>query len=436
MTRALVVAALVATPSVARAERPVLAGEATFGMAGGDVLVHYATTGVDAVAPADADHDGVPDFVGQVATTAELALARFIAVGFRRPLGDGARGGDGRLDIYLRDLASADGNAGIDACDATDHCVGFVAAENDFAGYAYASITEAIRSVVPHEIFHLVQDAYAGGQPATWTEGSAVWSVEYLFGDGCSDFERFLPAFVTRSFRPFERAVGGFGDGYPYGAALWPYYLEQRFGVGTVVAAWAASEHAPFLDAIDAALAPVGSTTDAAWADLTRANVFTGARAGGGDYVAAAAWPEVPREPAIATTGQIFIEGLSARYVPITAASRSQLAVTPTGIRIAAWLVADGATLADGVALTADGAALVTTIAPGGYTLVVTGLARGSITTAVDVALTPAPIVEPPPPPPPSAGCSASPGGPGALLLVLALLRRRYQILTRLSGAR
>jgi len=415
MRRALLVAALLAgLAPAARAERPVLAGEATFGAPGGEILVHYATSGGDAPAPADADLDGVPDFVGHVATTAELALARFVALGFRRPISDGALGGDGRIDIYLRDLSSADGNAGLDSCDATNHCIGHVSAENDFAGYAYQTLTEGIRSVVPHELFHLVQDAYATDQPATWTEASAMWSVEHLFGDGCSDLERFLPAFVTRSFRPFDRPVGGFGDGYAYGAGLWPLYLEQRFGVGVVVAAWQASEHASFLDAIDEALRPAGSTTDDAWVDFTRANLFTGARAAGGDYAEAAAWPEVPREPAIATTGEIFIEGLSARYVPIHATARSQLAVTPTaGIRVAAWVVADAAGLIDGAALA--GAPLSTTIEPGDYTLVVTGLSRATLTTAVTISL----AVDPPPA---DAGCRATRPSPAAPLLVLAAL--------------
>src|SRR4029079_1581887 len=130
-----------------RRQGEALAGEKTFGVAGGDVLVHSATTGADAVPPTDRDTNGVPDFVDEVAATAEQALDHFLALGFRRPLDDGALGGDGRIDIYLRNLNASDGNAGTDSC--TDkHCVGFIAAENDYAGYSYPSITEGIRSVV------------------------------------------------------------------------------------------------------------------------------------------------------------------------------------------------------------------------------------------------------------------------------------------------
>jgi hypothetical protein len=402
----------------------VLIGEASFGITGGEVLVHYATTGTDSVPPTDADVDSVPDFVAAVAREAELALGRYVTLGFRRPLSDGTLGGDGRIDIYLRNLIAADGNAGVDSC-ATGRCVGYAVAENDYAGFSYPSITEAIRSVVPHELFHLVQYTYAMDQPATWTEGTAVWAVEQLYGGGNGDFERFLPAFITRSYRPFERSVGGFGDAYPYGAALWPYFLEHRFGAGAVVTAWVACEQVPFLDAVDTALVPPGSTIDDAWIEFTRWNAFTGPHAvTTGGYRNAVGWSETPREPSFETRGTIYIEGLSARYVPIVVAERSLIEVRPTGgIRIAAWLVADGLGLADGRDLQPDGVALTETVDAGTYTLIVTGLSRGTITTAVDVAITEPPNDD-------TGGCSSTSSAGGATWWVVAWLagsRRRGQ---------
>jgi len=412
----------------AEAARPTLTGEATFGAPGGEALVHYATSGGDAPLATDGNHDGVPDFVAEVATTAEAALQHFIALGFRRPLADGALGGDGRIDLYLRDLVSADGNAGIDACTGA-RCVGYIASENDFAGYSYGSLTEGIRAVVPHELFHLVQDAYASGQPASWTEGSAVWAVEHLYGAGNSDFERFLPAFITRSYRPFEREVGGFGDGYPYGAALWPYFLEQRYGVGAVVAAWRASEARAFLDACDAALADFDATTDAAWTEMTRWNAFTGSHAAGGGYGDASAWPEAPREPALTTaapSATLYLEGMSARYVPVSVTERAELRVTSRA-KLVAWTVAAGQGVEQGRELSAAVDARARVLEPGDYTLVITGLDRGAITTAVMLAL------GAPPPDDDGGGCTAARSSSrssraASALLVLAALawtRRR-----------
>ncbi len=416
-TRALCAAPLIVAALVgaAFADRPVLTGEAIFAVAGGQIAVHYATAGRDIPLAGDADGDGVPDFVAEVAATAELALQHFLSLGFRRPLDDGALGGDGRIDIYLRDLVAADGNAGVDSCTGL-HCIGHISAENDYTGYPYPSITEGIRSVVPHELFHLVQHAYATGQPATWSEGSAVWSVENLFGTGNSDFERFLPSFLTRSFRPFERAIAGFGDAYPYGAALWPYFLAQRFGTAAVVATWLGCEQTSFLDPANTAL---GDTSiDDAWIEFTRWNTFTGAHAAGGAYPDASAWPEPPREPKLSGDGSIYVEGLSARYVPLEVAARSRIRVAPDGaIRIAAWLGAAGGGLGAGIDLAADGAALAATIDAGAYTLVVTGLARNSIATAVHVAFEPAPHDGGE-----GGGCSATGSSPAGLLAVVAVL--------------
>lgn len=415
-------ALLLALAGAAHAQRPVLAGEATHGAPGGALLVHYATTGVDAAPPLDTDGSGAPDFVESVAGIAEAALAQLIALGFRMPLPDGGLGGDARIDIYLRNLVAADGNAGIDQC-TENRCAGYVVAENDYAGFDYPSVTEGIQSVVPHEIFHLVQKAYAAGQPATWEEGTAVWAVEQLYGAANSDFERFLPSFVTRSFRPFERGVAGFGDGYPYGSALWPYFLARLWGVGVIADAWAACETAPFLAAIDRALATRGSSTDAAFVEFTRWNLFTGARAAGGGYPAEAAmWPQVPREAPLAGAGQIFIEGLSARYVPIPVGANPRIAVRPAnGTRIAAWLVRDGGRLADGVELAERDAVWSATVDAGDYTLVVTGLSRNTIATAVDVELTPPLASEPVD----DGGCHAGSSANAALIFAIAISARR-----------
>jgi outer membrane receptor for ferrienterochelin and colicins len=426
----------VVAPGVARA-RPTLAGEATFGVPSGGALVHYATTGVDAVPAADADGDGTPDFVEEVAEVAEEALARYAADGFRAPLTDGAiadNGGDARVDVYLQDLDAADGNASTDACTGGT-CIGHAITENDYAGFGYPSRGEGIRSVVPHEIFHLVQYAYDDDQLAVWSEGSAVWATEHLYGGANADFERFLPGFLARTYRPLERGGGGFGDPYVYGAALWPYFLGVTHGAAAIGDAWTACAGAtPFLDAIDAALGPRGATVEAAFTAFTRANLFTGARAAGGPYadLGAGEWIEVPREPALdpAAGGTVQLEGLAARYVPIAlAAGAWRVTATPAaGRRIAAWIVADDGALAEGAELVAeDGGALAVVVGAGAaraQTLVVTGLSPNTITSGVALAVAPAPDD----PDAGGGGCAAGhgAGGPFALgLLVLLLARGR-----------
>ena len=127
----------------ASAERPMLLNEATYRGATSDIVVHYATTGVDRPELADADNNGVPDFVEQVHATAAFALENFTTIGFSRPLRDGRLGGDDGIDIYLRNVQNSDGNAGTDSC-LDNRCVGFAVVENDFRGFIYTDITQAI----------------------------------------------------------------------------------------------------------------------------------------------------------------------------------------------------------------------------------------------------------------------------------------------------
>lgn len=216
-----------------------------------------------------------------MASHADQALAAYATIGLRPLRPDGVLGGDGRVDLYLRDLQQSDGSSGLDGCTETPvHCTGHVIMENDFAGFSYPSPSLGIRVLVSHELFHGVQDACDADQPIAWTEGTAVWAEERVFPEQ-GDFEGLVAAFLARPARPFDRAGAGFGDRYPYGAALWPYFLEHRFGVEVIPEIWAnceaSADHRPdFLDATERVLAARGSSLRAAWIEFSRWNAETG----------------------------------------------------------------------------------------------------------------------------------------------------------------
>ena len=82
--RIAVALAVLAAASPALAQRPALAGEQTFGVAGGDILVHYATTGADAVTMTDRDTNGPRGFAFvEMANDAEAGSAMQSLNGFR-----------------------------------------------------------------------------------------------------------------------------------------------------------------------------------------------------------------------------------------------------------------------------------------------------------------------------------------------------------------
>jgi hypothetical protein len=414
--------------------------EQTFDSPGGNVRVHYVTSGGDAVLAGDSDGDGVPDFVAEVGDRAEESLAAFAGLGFQAPLPDGAitdNGGDGRIDIYLRDLTAADGEFSVEGCSGEPpRCTGYLVVENDFAGFSYPTTSLGIQVLTSHELFHAVQASYDADEPTSWREGSAVWAEEVVFPEQ-SDFEGLVAAFLARPFRPFDREGGGFGDLYPYGTALWSYYLAERHEPELIVRIWAGnppSGSSDVLDRTDQALAGFGSSLEQAWIEFTRWNAETGAAANPGWYPGAARLALAAREPALAIPGEgsLSIEGMSARYLPLTV---GDAAAAPDGFRIvidAERPVAVALRATTGEISRSDGAAddaLATShaidVRPvdgelAGLELIVTGATRGALPADVAVSVGLAP------PAADDGGCGCAAGGSagpdaGALLLALGV---------------
>src|SRR5690349_13593409 len=79
--------------------------------------LHWVTTTEDAPDLLDSDADGVPDYVETMGAHFETSRARENGdLGWRAPVSDGALGGDGRVDVYLVELAGT-GTLGYAATD-------------------------------------------------------------------------------------------------------------------------------------------------------------------------------------------------------------------------------------------------------------------------------------------------------------------------------
>lgn len=206
----------------------------------GNFLVHFTRNGSDAVPTADGDANGVPDYVEMFAATYEQARAHYVEMGFQTPLSDEGQadnGGDGRFDVYLVDFAGqGDGAYRDDVCNG-DTCSGYTVDENDFVGYGYSSQLEAMRILGSHELFHAIQSSYDKNQGTIMAEGTAVWGTE-TFDPSLHDFESFLPGYLDNPDRPLDEPVGGATDSFSYGATIWFWFLEERFGDGTILGLW------------------------------------------------------------------------------------------------------------------------------------------------------------------------------------------------------
>ncbi len=248
--------------------------------ASGQHAVWYVTSGQHRVPARDLDPaDGVPDFVQRVAETADGVRARLDAAGWRAPVTDafpgGPRdnGGGPEFDIYLVEFARADGLFFTESCsdDQPPLCSGYIAMENDFARSGYATVEEGVRVLVSHEYFHAVQAAYSGEIPGWLSEGTATWHEE-RFDPTQSDFERLASVFFEHGGRSLNGPPGGAFDGFAYGTAVWPLFLELQFGEDVLldvfesIAAGASAEEAFLATVPDF---DVAFATFSAWTLLT-----------------------------------------------------------------------------------------------------------------------------------------------------------------------
>lgn len=326
---------------------------------GAAVRVWYARSGTHAVRPASTRPDGVPDDVAATAAVADAALAAFASWAFRAPLGDGAfpacasNGGDARLDVYLVSFTGSDGLTATEQC--TDSggvltCPSFVLVESRL-DQRYGDFGVGARTVVPHELFHAVQNAYDAELARFWAEGSAQWAAARL-DPALDDLVRRLPAFFADLDRPLDVPPGGVVASWLYGSAVWPVFLEQRVGLAGVRAVFEAeaASGAPALEAADGVLLGAGSSLTAEYAVFSRWNAATGTRApadASEGYAEAARYPLAPTTPWTELTHDGVSAGLSARHYAIAATSPELLELTADPARIGAWLVPLAAGRAD-----------------------------------------------------------------------------------------
>jgi hypothetical protein len=261
--------------------------------------VHYATSGSHAPVLTSTRGDAVPDAVALAGDTAEEALSKYAAMGFSPPPSDVActsNGGDDKLDIYLVAFAGADGATVPESCTGTK-CASFVLCESTFLARGYATPREGFKTVITHELFHAVQNAYDQAMDRFWAEGSAQWAMKSVYPE-LADFERQLPAFFAEPARSLDTAPSGVTAGYLYGSAVWPLFLEKKVGEGTVLAIFEAqADGTKAIAATEKVLTSKQSSLADTFPLFWAWNVATKTYAGTGGYPDAAKYPAVKMAP-------------------------------------------------------------------------------------------------------------------------------------------
>jgi len=288
----------------------------------GNVRVWWTESGVHAAPLATTRTDGVPDVVATLGDVAEKAKVGFEKLGFKPAKKDGdyptcaSNGGDDRYDIYLVAFKGADGLTATERCVGTPSvCPGFMLVEKNFVARGYKTAREGAETVVAHEYFHMVQNAYDQRMDRFWAEGTAQWAVKRVFPH-IVDLERFLPDFFADVERPIDTPPAGVTAGFLYGAAIFPVFLGEKHGDATVREIMDAlgKGTTPMLAAAEEVFAAKGTSLPDEFATFTSWNLATGARAGDGGYASAAKYPMADLTGDFADGVDATLEGITAGF--------------------------------------------------------------------------------------------------------------------------
>ncbi len=193
--------------------------------------VHWARRTADAPPSGDRDRDGIPDQVETTRAVVSQVWRRTVTRGgYRAPLRDGSRGGNGKLDVYLADI----GDAGVFGYCATERKVsgnaryGYCVLDDDYSRDQFGTNTPLanLKVTAAHEFFHAVQFAYDAFDDPWFMESTATWIEDEIY-DGVNDNRYYLAnsplSFPARPLDLDRRSL------HVYGSWIWWRYLTERF---------------------------------------------------------------------------------------------------------------------------------------------------------------------------------------------------------------
>jgi hypothetical protein len=186
-------------------------------IAAGNIRVHYNPAEMTAFTPQ------------QVLDTSLAVSQAYSGAGYRRPLPDGALGGDALTDIYVDSLPSGlygycttdqQQQTGPGRYDVWAYCV----VDNDYLGFPRTPL-ENLQVTVAHEYFHATQFAYDIADDGWAMEATAAWVEDEVF-DSVNDNVQYL---ADSPITDRKRSMDKFGGLYHYGVWIWFRYLTEKF---------------------------------------------------------------------------------------------------------------------------------------------------------------------------------------------------------------
>jgi len=316
----------------------------TYDTPGGHIKIHYTedNTQGDAVAGSDGNPATIPKFVVDTGTAFENSYSHIRALGYPDLPGDGTRGGDSRLDVYLIHLPGSYGYTSFDLTPSD----AYIVFDSTFAGKP-ANLDPAggqtgdIKVTAAHELFHafhfqLSTDITNNGW---WMEASSTWMEDEIYPevkdylnyigsryDDANDNGRWDPGeiyytiFGTRAgtagrvdkwFDKPDTSLDAFNGSYEYGDIIWVKYLSESRGRDIVKDIWfrTGNSHAA-VRAISDQLAALNSSLNAELQSFRQKVLFR-------EFADKELYPPAKQEAIFSTVPQTItgsLNHLAARY--------------------------------------------------------------------------------------------------------------------------
>ncbi len=180
--------------------------------------IHWTDTGTDSTDTT---------YVDSLASFAEYSWEEEVdTLAWDEPPPDGA-GGDDKYDIYVKDNGGA-GWAGYCQTEAPgpdpdqEDATSFIVMENSLTN-------NQLKTTTAHEFNHACQFSYSYAELTSWYENTAVWMEDVVYDD-INGYYWFLGSGQENPLTRPEWSITYFSSGstYPYGACIWPKYMDQR----------------------------------------------------------------------------------------------------------------------------------------------------------------------------------------------------------------
>lgn len=266
----------------------------------GFFVIHYNDTGTDAIG-----YD--VNLLSQALDSSYNFEVNYL--GYPPPPADGIEGGDGRYDVYVRNLGNLYGQTTSESKVGASSWTSFLEIDNDFAGF-YTQGINAARVTVAHEFHHAIQMGnYAplNGSSAIRSSDTYFYEItstsmeEFVFSSA-NDYYAYMPDYFRNPERPMPLNNG-------YNLAIWNIYLNNVFDFNIIKNQWELMPTNVALNAISKSIIEKGSSFGSELNNFGIWTYYTNSRSISGKY-----FPEAANYPLITPTNTVTFNPPSQKY--------------------------------------------------------------------------------------------------------------------------